>query len=368
MVSAQDVMEPDFPRVEMDTPLSKVIPLLKESSAVVVMDGRQYQGLLVERDIIRAKLSLETKAKTVLRHVPKLSPDTPAEEIARLIVESGVYLLPVLEGERMQGAVSADTLLREVARRDFGDQPIRRHMSSPVVTIAPEERLGKALKMFKERDISRLPVVDNGQVKGILTMDDVTRKVIHPEDRAKGWGKYGEIIAEKKRYLEMPVYGLMVDNPLIMPPEASVQEVIDAMIAHDIRGMLVGADRRVEGIVTKKDLLRPLAASARDRRQPIVIQFAGELDSIKDFSKEEAAAYLLDELAKHQRFLEVGELYVHLKQHKEVRQGLPLIYCKMRLSSPRGMFVAADEGWGFMNALRQAMGDIDRQIRKAGDR
>lgn len=361
-------MEPDFPRVEMDTPLSKVIPLLKESSAVVVMNGKQYQGLLVEKDIMRAKLSLNTKARTVLRHVPKLSPDTPAEEIARLIVESGVYLLPVLEGERMRGAVSADRLLRETARRDFGDQPIRRYMSSPVVTIAPHDRVGKALKLFKEKDISRLPVVDNGRVQGILTMDDIARKVIHPEDKAKGWGKYGEIIAEKKRYLEMPVHGLMVDNPIIMPPEASVQEVIDTMIAHGIRGMLLGADRRVEGIVTKKDLLRPLAASGQERGQPIVIQFAGELDTIQDFSKEQATAYLLDELAKHQRFLEVGELYVHLKQHKEVKQGLPLIHCKMRLSSPRGMFVAADEGWGFMNALRQALGDIERQIRKAEDR
>jgi len=54
-----------------------------------------------------------------------------------------------------------------------------------------------------------------------------------------------------------------------------------------------------------------------------------------------------------------------LKRYKEVRQNIPLIYCKIRLSAPRSRFVAADANWGFLQAIRKSMVDIDRQIHKA---
>jgi len=365
MVVAYDIIEKEFPRIEVDTPLSKVVPMFERTSAIVVMDGKSYQGMLIEKDVMRAKLSLDTKAKTMIRHVPKVSSDMQVEEMARLIIESGTYMLPVLPQDTLMGVVTADGLLSEIVAREYGDESIKTYMNSPVTTIGADDTVGKAIKMFKELNISRLPVVDKHRLTGIITMDDIARKIIHPEDKAKGWGKYGEIIAEKKHYLDLPVEGLMVDDPLMMPPESTIKEIIESMILYNLRGMLLGADNQVQGIVTKKDLLRPLAARMEQHQQVFSLQFAGELDDIPNFNKEEARSYALDELQRHQRFLEVGELYLHLKRHKETKQGIPLIYCKVRLSSPRGMFVADEEGWGFMHAIRGAMTDIDRQIRKA---
>lgn len=367
MVSANDLLETDFPRIEVAAPLSKAIHLFKEVDSLVVMEDGTYRGLLRERDVMRAKIPLNSKAETYLTHVSKLSPGDPAEEIARLMVGSDVYMLPVLD-DGLAGVVTADALLAAAADTSYGDEAVKNYMSSPVTTITPEESVGKALKYFKEQDISRLPVVENGEAVGIVTMDDIVSRVIHPEEKAKGLAEHGEYIGEKKHYLKMPVKGIMVEKLLIMPPDASIRDIIAGMRRRHLRGMLIGTETTVQGVITKKDLLEPIAALAREEAMPFVVQFAGPLDKLAEFDKQEARSYLEDAVQTYRDFLRNGYLYVHLKEHKETLRGISSIYCKMRLSTPRGMFIAGEEGWGAMHAIRNAFSVIERQIRKAEER
>ena len=368
MVSANDLLETDFPHIGADTPISKAIHLFREIDSLVVTGEDGYQGVLRERDVMRAKIPLNSKSETYLTHVPRLSPDEPAEEIARLMVESGVYMLPVLDNDGLRGVVHADALLDAAADTEYGDEAVRSYMTSPVTTIEADESVGKALKYFKEHDVSRLPVVEDGRTVGIVTMDDIVNRVIHPEEKAKGLEQYGEYIGEKKHYLKMPVRGIMVEKLLVMPPDASLREVIRAMQEHGLRGMLLGEAGDVTGIVTKKDLLEPIAAMAAAEAVPFVVQFAGPLDELVDFDKQEARAILEDAVQTHGDYLRNGYLYVHLKEHKETLRGISSIYCKMRLSTPRGMFIAGEEGWGAMHAIKNAFEVIERQIRKTEER
>ncbi len=367
MVSAKDLLETDFPSTEAAAPLSKAIPSFKEVDSLVVVDNGSYRGLLRERDVMRAKIPLNSKAETYRMHVSKLSPDTPVEEIARLMVESGVYMLPVLD-DGLSGVVTADALLEAAADTSYGDEAVKKYMSSPVTTITPDESVGKALKYFKERDISRLPVVEDGEAVGIVTMDDIVSRVIHPEEKAKGLEQHGEYIGEKKHYLKMPVKGIMVEKLLVMPPDTPIRRVVEGMHRHGLRGMLIGEGTTIDGIVTKKDLLEPLAALAREEATPFIVQFAGPLDELAEFDKQEARSYLEGGVQTYRDYLRNGYLYVHLKEHKETLRGISSIYCKMRLSTPRGMFIAGEEGWGAMHAIRNAFDVIQRQIRKAEER
>jgi len=368
MVSAHDLLETDFPRIEANTPISKAVHLFKTVDSLVVTDDGGYRGLLRERDVMRAKISLNSKAETYLTHVSRLAPDEPGEEIARLMVENGVYMLPVLDNDDLLGVVSADAILDAAATTEYGDEPVNAYMSRPVTTITPEESVGKALKYFKEQDISRLPVVENDEMVGIVTMDDIVERVIHPEEKAKGLEQYGEYIGEKKHYLQMPVKGIMMEKLVVMPPDSSLADVIERMHTHHLRGMLIGKGTTVQGIVTKKDLLEPIAALAREEAAPFVIQFAGPLDSLAGFDKRDARSFLEQAVQTHREYLGNGYLYVHLKEHKETLRGISSIYCKMRLSTPRGMFIAGEEGWGAMHAIKNAFDIVERQIRKAEER
>jgi predicted transcriptional regulator len=337
--------------------------VLENNNELLIIDGKDYHGFLVKRDVMKAKLSVEAKTSNFLRHVARLRPDEPVQEIARLMLESGVYQLPVLKGDELIGVVRADAMLKKASKSQFGKEPIKRYMTSDITTVEPKDNVGKAIKLFRQKDISRLPVIEDGKVAGLLTMDDIIDKVIHPEDRAKGVGEYGEFIAEKKHYLKIPVKGIMTKPPLMMPPDTEIKDIIDTILKYNITGILIGIDKNLHGMVTKKDLLEPIAV--QEREEKMVIQFAGDLDKIEGFDKEEGRSYLIDAIGKHEDFLRTGYLYVHLKKHKETRYGSSSICCKIRLSSPRGMFIASEEGWGFAYALKNAASIIERQIRKA---
>jgi CBS domain-containing protein len=366
MITASDLIDRSFPTISPDETMSRALPRLEDSNELLIIDGKDYQGFLVRKDVMKAKLSVEAKTSSFLRHVARLRPDEPVQEIARLMLESGVYQLPVLKGDELIGVVGADVILKKASKSQFGKEPIERYMTSDITTIEPGDNVGKAIKLFREEDISRLPVMEDGKLAGLLTMDDIIGKVIHPEDRAKGVGEYGEFIAEKKHYLKIPVKGIMTKTPHMMPPDTDVKDIIDKILKFDITGILIGTDKNLQGMVTKKDLLEPIAIQKREEK--MVIQFAGDLDIIEGFDKEEGRSYLINAIGKHEDFLKKGYLYVHLKRHKETRHGSSSIYCKIRLSSPRGMFIASEEGWGFTYALKNAASTLERQVRRAKGR
>ena len=48
-------------------------------------------------------------------------------------------------------------------------------MSSPLITIGPEETIWEASEMMKEKLIHKLPVEENGQIIGIVTTSDIVK-------------------------------------------------------------------------------------------------------------------------------------------------------------------------------------------------
>ena len=57
-------------------------------------------------------------------------------------------------------------------------------MSSPAVTVSPETDISQCYKLFEEREIRRLPVVDSsGHCVGIISLSDVADKA--PEQYAR---------------------------------------------------------------------------------------------------------------------------------------------------------------------------------------
>jgi len=354
---AKDFMSSDYRVIDANEPIARALSLFEETDSIIVMKGKEYVGVLIEKELTRAKLPPKAKIKSFVRSSPKAKPDTPIEEVARLMLESEIFHLPVFEDEKLIGVVKVDDLLEKIVETD--EEEIGKFISSDIKFVSPNDNIGKVIKIFKEKNISRLPVVENGKIVGVITMHDLMEKVILPEEKPE----YGEFVAEKKRYLKIPVKGIMISDPFIMPPNAKVKEAVKEMLDRRIGGIIVSSNGKLLGMVTKKDLLEPIAS--RGKEEKIFIQFCGELDEIEGFDKSEGMAQLKNFLRKHEDFLETGYLYVYVRQHKERKRGIPLIYCKLRLSYPKGMFIAAEEGWGFRIALRNAIEAMEKQINKA---
>lgn len=368
MNEIKGLIRKEFPKVDENEPISKAISKMKKNDGIIILKNGKYEGVLTKRDISRAKISPDTKVKTFLQHVAKVSIGESIENTAALMLESDSYLLPVFEKKDFVGIITAQDLLKKAVDDTFGDESITGYISKPVIKISHEEPVSKAINIFNEEDISRIPVYENNELSGILTIDHTLAPFIHPEHRQGGTGQYddtskfGAYMGNKKDYLDLPVKGLMSQRISLIKPDQNVRSVVHTMFEKEYRGVFIGEEDNLEGIVTKKDLLEPLATTMIE--EPMVIQFSGKLNRIKDFDKKWAKEIIHSNFKKHMEYLDNVHIYVRLKRHTEQSRGKHIIYCNLRLSSPRGMFVATDEGWGYIDAINKTTEAVERQIRK----
>lgn len=104
-----------------------------------------------------------------------IAPDQTITEAADLMDRSAVGALVVTEPDgRPVGIVTdRDLVVRAIARRASADARVDSVMSTDLVTLPPDADLRDALKVFEEKPIRRLPLVDGEHLAGILTMDDL---------------------------------------------------------------------------------------------------------------------------------------------------------------------------------------------------
>jgi len=85
--------------------------------------------------------------------------------------------LPVVEGGEIVGIISERDVI--YCLRDHGaevlDWPVSRVMSSPAITSTPETEVLSALALMTQRRIRHLPVVEQGEIRGIVSIGDLVK-------------------------------------------------------------------------------------------------------------------------------------------------------------------------------------------------
>ena len=83
--------------------------------------------------------------------------------------------LLVMDGGRLAGIITERDLLRAVALgADLATATVDEAMTTEVFTVSPDMPLRDAAREMAVRWIRHLPVVDAGQVLGVISMRDVT--------------------------------------------------------------------------------------------------------------------------------------------------------------------------------------------------
>jgi CBS domain-containing protein len=102
-------------------------------------------------------------------------PDTDLRSAAALMRDNNVGSVVVCDSEGRPAAMITD---RDLAVRGLADErplheSIRDHASRPLVTGEPEMDLEEAAALMVQHRIRRLPVVEDGDLVGIVTLDDI---------------------------------------------------------------------------------------------------------------------------------------------------------------------------------------------------
>jgi len=125
------------------------------------------------------ELAYELKVGEVMTPDPAtVTPDTPMSEVLELFRQKRISGAPVLENNQLAGLVSIEDLLRCLQKSDL-DTDTRHYMSTNVLTIKDTDPVIEALKLFVNSHYGRLPVLNNaGNLTGILTKGDITSGIL----------------------------------------------------------------------------------------------------------------------------------------------------------------------------------------------
>jgi CBS domain-containing protein len=105
--------------------------------------------------------------------------DDSLTDAARIMREEDVGAAIVTENEKVVGIVTdRDITVRAVAEgKDPGQTAIDEICTSDPTVLSPTEDAGAAVRLMTEKNVRRLPVVDDGNPVGIVSLGDLARKL-----------------------------------------------------------------------------------------------------------------------------------------------------------------------------------------------
>ena len=109
--------------------------------------------------------------------VETIGSEAPLSDVVRKLGEKRIGALPVVERRRIAGIISERDVI--YCLRDHGaevlDWPVSRIMSAPAITAESSMSVLAALSLMTQRRIRHLPVVDQGELRGIVSIGDLVK-------------------------------------------------------------------------------------------------------------------------------------------------------------------------------------------------
>lgn len=109
------------------------------------------------------------------KNIAAVNPDTPVEDIAKVMKDMNIGSVPVCEGDKVIGIVTdRDIVIRNIAVGKGGNNVQAKDvMTSGISTVDPNTDIHEAANLMADKQVRRLPVVEDGRLVGIVALGDI---------------------------------------------------------------------------------------------------------------------------------------------------------------------------------------------------
>ena len=129
-----------------------------------------FQGLPLKNILVK-----DVMTKSVI----SVDSSATANDAAKKVEESEIGAMVVFENNTPVGIITDKDFAVKIAAHAYPiDTPVRRLMSSPLITITSDSSSWDAMDLMNSRKIRKLLVVDDEQVVGIITITDLVNNFV----------------------------------------------------------------------------------------------------------------------------------------------------------------------------------------------
>lgn len=111
-----------------------------------------------------------------------LGPKDTLQKAMEILRSKRIHHLPVVDGKKMVGLITTYDLFKiDRNKEEFGEIPLEEIMTKKLATLESGDKIGTAAEIFLAHLFHAIPIVDNGDLVGIVTTHDVMKYCFRKE-------------------------------------------------------------------------------------------------------------------------------------------------------------------------------------------
>ncbi len=359
MIEDSLVIRPEYVAHAMDK-LNDVISKMKETKmwTIPVVKDKKLLGLISYKDLLSRRVSLETKVINIMNPIISVNINDSIDKIITKFYTSKARVIPVVNDKReFLGLITRESLLSYLIKSNqIPNKKAREYMSSPPSVINEDDSVARARWIMIRDNISRLPVMKEKKLTGIVTARDIVDALYSFSGR-----KRESIMKDEERVMAMPIKEIMKYPVITINGNDSLQNVVTKILKFNISGLPVMEGEMVSGVISGLDVIKAVTEKMQ-LSIPIEAKIPQTLKSNLDF-KANIDGILERYLSKIERLTDVLGFKVSFKEEMTSSKGDKKLYtATVKVTTKIGDYIAKDTDWEPTVAIKNAVEKIEKRI------
>ena len=320
---ARDIMNTNVKTLTLDHTVNQCLQFMKGRRIrhVPVVDlpyegetKPYFIGVVSERDVLRLnapnsgengkqkkdKRALGQLLLQIVTRKPKfVSPQTPVQEVIKVMTCNHIDMVPVLEGADLVGVITTTDLIKlffrledvihklcpklnkdlppfETASKSSSKakilytwffRTVQEIMTEQVINLEPQDYIARAIEVMQTEECRHIPIIDEqGKFIGLVSDRDILRNLPYASRRPPSAPKrFREHLFATESWTTnflMPLESIMVRNVSHISPSCKIREAADILYKKKISCLpVIDKEKNLSGILTVTDMIRELLAA-----------------------------------------------------------------------------------------------------------
>ncbi|MFP3259915.1 MAG: CBS domain-containing protein [Sulfolobus sp.] len=359
MMSIKDLVEEPKVVVGYSERIREIVSKMREYNqwVVPVVKDRELVGILSYNDLLRKRVSPESKVINLMSPVISINDNSDVTQVVAKFYTTKARGIPVVDGKkRLVGMITRERLLSYfLDQGEFKNVKVMEVMNSPVITINAEDSVARARWLMSNNNVTKLPILDEKKLVGIISARDIVDRLY-----SSGGKKKASILTEEERLMAMPVKEIMSYPVITISGKENVESAVKTLLSRKISGMPVVEGDLITGMFSGIDAIS-IVAKKFELEMPIEAKLTSELK--QGDTKALIDGILERYLSRLERLTDILNFKVTFKEEaksadKKVYQVTAKVVTKV------GEFVTKESDWDPVTAVRKAVEKLEERVEK----
>jgi len=339
----KDIMTKEVYALSKQDTLSKAISLMVEKrfhQIPIVEKG--YEGMVFLKDLIKSRADpTKTKVEKFITNTPILKENTSVEEAIKILAESGLRALPIVENKKIVGILSEIDIISNLKKEDLRRIKASEIMSR-VISAFENEKLKTILRIMEKNNISSVPLIDwKEEVSGCINIFSIASFLYQRKERIESFRS----AKERENILNNPAKNFSF-FPNIVDRNVSLEEVVRLLQKGE--EVIVVENKKPIGIIKARDIIEFLVPK---EKIPIIISGIEEKDRVSDF---------FEKFSEKWRNLGVEKIAVQIEKFGMREK----YFGRIRVFTNKEILMASSKAFDIESLIRDLREKIEREMIK----